>query len=71
MMKRGVGNGFPLIFVAGKRLTGVRLAALAAELCGAADADSLGLCGGWDKRDVEPRKRLRLGAGVAEAAFTK
>lgn len=24
---------------------------------------------GWDKQDVEPRKRLCLGPGVAETAF--
>ena len=38
---------------AGRRLSGVRLAAWAAELCGAAGAASLGLCGGRDKKDVE------------------
>ena len=38
---------------AGRRLTGVGLAAWAAELCGAAGAASLGLCGGRDKQDVE------------------
>ena len=37
----------------GRRLTGVGLAAAAAERSGAAGADSLGSCGGRDKQDVE------------------
>ena len=36
---------------------------------GAADADSLGLCGRRDKQDVEPRKMPRLGPGEAKAAW--
>ncbi|MBO7082480.1 MAG: hypothetical protein J6W30_01400 [Bacteroidales bacterium] len=37
----------------------------------AADADSLGLCGGRDKQVVEPWKRPCLGPGAAEAVFMK
>lgn len=42
-----------MILSAGRLLNGVRLAALAAKRSGAADADSLGLCGGRDKQDVK------------------
>ena len=51
---------------------GVGLEALAAEWSGAMKQrmpPAWACAAGWDKQDVEPRKRPCLGSGVAEMAF--